>query len=343
MREAQFLKQNAEKWKQYEAEIKAHEHTDKLADRFIELTDDLSYSKTFYPKSNTTKYLNGLAALFHQKIYKNKKEKSTRIWSFWQFELPYLFKHYHRQFAYALIFFSVFCSIGVISAKYDEDFIRLILGDAYVNMTNENIEKGDPFGVYKSSGQLDMFFGIAFNNIRVALLTYAMGAFFSVGAVWLLFSNGLMLGSFEYYFFSKELGFKSITVVFIHGTLEIWALVIAGAAGLIVGNSILFPGTFSRSISLLKGGRDGLKIVFGLVPVFIAAAFLESFVTRYDNMPLWLSLSILTGSSLFLVWYFILYPNRLHHRIQDALQSQTQQPDNQNFTLWLTKKLNSEK
>ncbi|HEX8677722.1 MAG TPA: stage II sporulation protein M, partial [Segetibacter sp.] len=149
MREAQFLKQNVEKWKLYEAEIKLHKNSDKLADRFIELTDDLSFSKTFYPGSNTTKYLNGLASLFHQKIYKNKKEKSTRIISFWQFELPYLFRYYHRQFAYSLIFFLVFCFIGAISAKYDESFIRLILGESYVNMTNENIEKGDPFGVYK--------------------------------------------------------------------------------------------------------------------------------------------------------------------------------------------------
>ena len=343
MREAQFLKQNAEKWKQYEIEIKSHKHPDKLADRFIELTDDLSYSKTFYPKSSTTRYLNGLAALFHQKIYKNKKEKSTRIWSFWQFELPYLFGHYHRQFLYSLIFFLVFCFIGAISAMYDENFIRLILGDDYVNMTNENIERGDPFGVYKRDGQLDMFLWIAFNNIRVAFATYAMGAFFSVGAVWLLFNNGLMLGSFEYYFFSKHLGFKSIAVVFIHGTLEIWAIVIAGAAGLILGNSILFPGTFSRSVSILKGGRDGLKIVFGLVPVFLAAAFLESFVTRYDHMPGWLSVSILGASLLFIIWYFILYPIRLHNRIRNASQEQTSQPQTQNFTLWLNKKLNSEK
>jgi len=341
MREAQFLKQNVEKWKLYENEIKLHKNADKLADRFIELTDDLSYSKTFYPKSATTKYLNGLAALFHQKIYKNKKEKSTRIWSFWQFELPYLFRYYHRQFAYSLIFFLVFCFMGAISAKYDENFIRLILGDGYVNMTNENIEKGDPFGIYKSDNQLNMFFGIAFNNIRVALATYALGAFFSIGAVWLLMQNGLMLGSFEYYFFSKQLGFKSITVVFIHGTLEIWAIVIAGAAGLIVGNSILFPGTFSRTVSILKGGRDGLKIVFGLVPVFLAAAFLESFVTRYDKMPAWMSLSILAGSLFFIIWYFIIYPIRLHKKIEVSLHDQPNQ--NQNFTQWLNKKLSSER
>jgi uncharacterized membrane protein SpoIIM required for sporulation len=237
----------------------------------------------------------------------------------------------------------VFCAIGAISAKYDETFIRLILSDGYVNLTNENIEKGDPFGIYKSDNQLNMFFSIAFNNIRVAFATYALGALFSVGAIWLLMQNGLMLGSFEYYFFSKHLGFKSITVVFIHGTLEIWAIVIAGAAGLIVGNSILFPGTFSRGVSVLKGGRDGLKIVFGLVPVFLIAAFLESFVTRYDKMPLWLSLSILGGSLFFITWYFIIYPMRLHKKMEDALQDQPNSNQNQNFTTWLNKRLNSER
>jgi hypothetical protein len=75
MREAQFLKQNAEKWKLYEKEVNAEIPTDTAANRFVELTDDLAYARTFYPKSNTEKYLNGLAAVFHQKIYRNKKEK----------------------------------------------------------------------------------------------------------------------------------------------------------------------------------------------------------------------------------------------------------------------------
>lgn len=343
MREAQFLKQNFEKWKLYEEEIKQHKNSNKLADRFVELTDDLSYSKTFYPQSNTTQYLNGLAALFHQKIYKNKKEKSTRIFSFWQYELPFLFRYYHRQFVYSLIFFLVFCFIGAISAKYDEGFIKLILGESYVNMTNQNIEKGDPFGVYKSGGSLNMFFGIAFNNIRVAFITYIAGAFLSIGTVWLLMNNGLMLGSFQYYFFSKNLGLKSVSVIFIHGTLEIWAMVVAGASGLILGNSILFPKTYSRQESILKGGRDGLKIVFGLVPIFLTAAFLEGFVTRYTNMPLWLSVSILGGSLLFIIWYFILYPISLHKKIEILLNDKSKSNQSQNFIQWLNKKLNLEK
>jgi uncharacterized membrane protein SpoIIM required for sporulation len=337
MREAQFLKQNAEKWKQFEAEAQHRVSADTLAERFIELTDDLAYSKTFYPQSNTTKYLNGLAARFHQKIYKNKVEDKRRIWWFWQYELPFLFKKYHKQFLYAFLFFILFCAMGAMSAKYDDNFLRLILGDGYVNMTNENIANGDPFGVYKHAGQLEMFIQIAFNNIRVSFIAYVLGASFCIGTISLLLFNGLMLGSFEYYFFSKGLGFKSITVIFIHGTLEIWAIVIAGAAGLILGTSIMFPATYSRSVSFIRGGKDGLKIVIGLVPVFLTAAFFESFVTRHADMPLAMRLLILGSSLAFIAWYFIIYPIRLHKRIENSTKHTAIFTIN-SFDLWLNKK-----
>ena len=97
-------------------------------------------------------------------------------------------------------------------------------------------------------------------------------------------------------------------VIWIHGTLEISAIVIAGCAGLVMGNSILFPGTYSRGVSFVKGTKQGVKIVIGLIPVFIAAGFLESFITRYTHMPMWLSISIIGSSLAFIVWYFIIYP-----------------------------------
>ena len=342
MREAQFLKQNAEKWKQYEAELNADISTDTTANRFVEVTDDLAYARTFYPESNTAKYLNGLAALFHQKIYRNKKEKKGRISWFWQYELPILFRKYHKQFLYSFLFFVVFAFMGALSAKYDDNFVRLILGDDYINMTNENIEKGDPFGIYKDGDSIIMFIRIAWNNIGVSFYGYVMGIFFSVGSLWLLFNNGMMMGSFQYYFISKGLGLKFITVVFIHGTLELWSIIVAGAAGLILGNSILFPGTYKRTESIIRGGKDGLKIVVGLIPVFLAAAFFESFVTRYTQMPLWISVSILVGSVSFIIWYFIIYPIRLSKRIE-AGNDTNLTAANKNFNAWLSKKFNSEK
>jgi uncharacterized membrane protein SpoIIM required for sporulation len=127
-----------------------------------------------------------------------------------------------------------------------------------------------------------------------------------------------MVGSFQYYFFSKGLGWKSVLVIWIHGTLEISSVIIAGAAGLILGNSILFPGTHKRIDSLKRGARDGLKCMIGLVPFFIVAAFLEGFVTRYSGMPVWLSLFILISSLCFILWYFVWYPIRLTRKINQT-------------------------
>jgi len=309
MREPLFIKQNSEKWNSFETAPTSD--PDELADRFIQITDDLAYAKTFYPKSKTTLYLNGLAAGLHQSIYKNKTEKGNRFIKFWKYELPLLFKTHQKQLLYSFIFFLIFSAVGVLSAKYDENFVRLILGDQYVDMTNANIAKGDPFGVYKQQGEFVMFLQIAANNIYVAFINFVSGIAFSIGSVYFLFQNSVMLGSFEYYFFSKGLGASSILVIWIHGTLEMSSFIIAGAAGLVLGNSFLFPKTYNRMVSLRKGAKDGMKMTVGLVPIFLTAAFFESFVTRHTEMPVWLSIGILALSLIFIVWYVIIYPNLL--------------------------------
>jgi len=312
MREAVFLRQNAEKWRQYETEpVKG---PDELAARFVELTDDLSFARTFYPESPTTQYLNELTGKLHQAIYKNKKERTGRFGHFWRRELPLLVARSHRQLAWALAFFLMATSIGALSAAYDDTFVRVVLGDGYVNQTLRNIERGDPMAVYKSAGESSMFLYITINNIYVALRTFAMGVLLSFGTAFSLFTNGLMLGSFQYFFVAKGVGIQSALTIWIHGTLEISAIVLAGGAGFVMGNSILFPGTFSRADSFRRGARDGLKLAIGLVPIFVVAGFLESFVTRHTEMPLGLSLLIIGSSLGFILWYFVVYPLQLRRR-----------------------------
>jgi hypothetical protein len=135
-----------------------------------------------------------------------------------------------------------------------------------------------------------------------------------------------MIGAFEHMFFAKGLGLKSVMVIWIHGTIEIWSIIIAGAAGLIIGSSILFPGTFSRLQSFKQGFKEAVKILISLIPFFIAAAFLESYVTYQMSdtfskgskagLPLWTSISILSGSLLFIGWYFVYYPYRVTKNLQ---------------------------
>src|SRR5258707_9288991 len=112
MREPLFVKQNAERWTRFEQS--PTNDPDEIAERFIKITDDLAYAKTFYPKSKTTAYLNGLASTLHQSIYKNKTEKGNRFIKFWKTELPLLFKTYQKQLLYSFLFFLVFCLIGAL-------------------------------------------------------------------------------------------------------------------------------------------------------------------------------------------------------------------------------------
>jgi uncharacterized membrane protein SpoIIM required for sporulation len=315
MREAMFIKKNAEKWKAYQQEEPSD--PDEASERFITLMDDLAYAKTFYPKSKATKWINGLASSVYQNIYKNKKEKYSRVFTFWKYELPLIIRRHHRTFLFTTIIFLLFVGIGVFSSMRNPEFIRGILGDSYVNMTEDNIAKGDPFGVYKDDSRFNMFVRIGFNNIRVAFLTFVGGFIVGIPTLKLLWSNGLMLGCFQYMFFANGLGIKSVLVIWIHGTIEISSIIIAGAAGFILANGILFPGTYTRLESFKQNAKDAAKILICLVPFFIAAAFLESYVTqlmsqtfdkRPDGMPAWVSIAILAGSLFLIVWYFIVWP-----------------------------------
>jgi uncharacterized membrane protein SpoIIM required for sporulation len=314
MREGMFIKKNIEKWKDYQ--YQSSTDPDEMAQEFTELVNDLGYAKTFYPQSRVTKYLNGLASKIYLGIYRNRRQERSRLITFWTTELPLVVRKYHRELLFSFLIFTVFAVMASFSAAQDQTFVRGVLGDSYVEMTESNIAKGDPFGVYKSNDRVTMFFTIALNNIKISFMVFIGGLLASLGTIWLLFNNGMMLGAFQTFFFMKDLGWQSVLVVWIHGTLEISAIIIAGGAGFILGNSMLFPKTHKRLDSLKRGARDGMKLMIGLVPVFIAAAFLEGFITRYSTMPKPVSISILIVSFLFITWYFIAWPIILQKRLR---------------------------
>ncbi|WP_066629851.1 stage II sporulation protein M [Labilibacter marinus] len=319
MKEITFINRNKSRWSSFEENMKKGDQLepDQLADQFIQLTDDLAYARTFFPKSGSISYLNALTVKTHQEIYKNKKEKSSRLKSFWLTELPLELYHSRKYFIISMIIFGLAAALGAVSALNDDSFLRLILGDSYVNTTLDNIEKGNPMGIYESMGEFEMFFRITFNNIRVSFIVFVSGMLTAIGVGMLLMQNGIMLGAFQTFFVQKQLFSVSTLAIYIHGALEIPGIVIAGGAGIILGNSFLFPGTLPRSTSLMIGVKRGVKIIIGLIPVFFVAGFLESFVTRhYDTMPLVINLFIIIGSLFMIMWYFFVYPNRIYKRVK---------------------------
>ncbi|MEZ4796247.1 MAG: stage II sporulation protein M [Flavobacteriaceae bacterium] len=321
MREVAFIKQNKEKWLDFEKAIfgKTLKNPDELASLYIHLVNDLSYAQTYYPKSKTILYLNNLAAKAFQKIYKTKREDTNRFVHFWKVEVPLIVYEYRRYVFYAFALFLSFVAIGALSAAYDDTFVRLILGDHYVNMTLENIEAGDPVAVYKSGSNWGSAFGITLNNLYVGILSFIYGVFGGIGTGYVLLNNGIMLGAFQFFFYREGVFWESVRGIWIHGSMEIFAIVIEGAAGLILGASILFPKTYSRLTSFKMGMKDGVKILISTFPFTMVAGFLEGYVTRYSNtMPHWLSVGIILVTLSIISFYYLIYPHLLHKKLKQT-------------------------
>lgn len=318
MREVAFIKQNKEKWLDFEQAIfgKSIKNPDEMASLYIHLVNDLSYAQTYYPKSKTVVYLNYLASQIYQKIYKTKREEKNRFVYFYKTEVPLLVYQYKRYLLYAFVLFFACVGIGVVSAKYDDNFVRLILGDHYVNMTLDNIKDGNPVAVYKSGSNWGSFIGITLNNLFVGLRCYIYGIFGGIGTFWVLIQNCIMLGSFQYFFYQQGVFWESVQGIWIHGSMEIFAIVIESACGFILGASILFPRTFSRLNSFKIGFKDSLKIFLGTVPFTIAAGILEGFVTRYSlEMPNWLNVFIILSTLSLISFYFLIYPTIVYKKL----------------------------
>lgn len=310
MRETKFIEQNQEKWAEYEEMLRQNrKDPDKLNDLFVQITDDLSYARTFYPNRSVRVYLNGLAQQILHSVYRGRRFPMSRLWRFWADEMPQVMWEARRTLWLSFAIFAFAVLLGVVSSMIEPDFARIILGDGYVDMTIENIEKGDPMAVYKQREAFGMSLGIALNNLWVALLTAILGVLASLGTVFLLLTNGIMLGSFQWFFVERGLFWDSFLTIWIHGTLEISAIIIAGAAGLTAGSGLLFPGTYRRLQAFQISARRGMKIFIGLVPVFALAAFFEGFLTRFTQTPDVVRGAFILASLAFVLWYFVWLPH----------------------------------
>ncbi len=312
MREALFIKKNKDRWVRVQQQPPAD--PDEMASDFTQLVNDLAYAKTFYPSGKVTGFINAEASRIYLSIYHNRKEDNNRIIQFWKKELPLTFYRYHRVLLFSFVFFAAFMIIGYLAAMKDDSITRSILGDGYISETQENIDKGNPFGIYEGGNPFYSWLAIMIHNIRISFIMFVSGIFCAVPTLYMEAQNGVMVGTFDQLFAARGLGLEFWLVVFIHGTIEITSLIVAGAAGVILGKSYLFPGTIKRLESFKMGAKDGVKLMVGLIPLFALAAFFETFITRlYNDVSIFTTL-IMLSSVVFVIWYFIIYPIRLGKR-----------------------------
>lgn len=327
MKETSFIEQNKEKWKRFErAASSSVSDPEELSDLYMDITDDLSYAQTFYKRRTVRVYLNGLAQKVYSGVHKQKGETFNKFISVWKTSLPLEIYRSRKNLIFALICFLIYVTIGVISSQLVPDFTNIVLGDEYIRMTNENIQNGNPLGVYADEDQLQMFIRITTNNLKVSFLTFFVGFFFTIGTHILLFSNGVMLGAFQNFFYMKGLLITSFLGIWIHGAFEISSIVLAGGAGITAGHGWLFPGSYTRMQSLQLSTKRGLKIMLSIVPFIIIAGFLESFVTAnyqdLEDWTKWLLILFSFGIILFFYVFYPLYVARKHPELIDVEDTQ---------------------
>jgi uncharacterized membrane protein SpoIIM required for sporulation len=312
MRESRFIERNRDQWHELEKVLAGEEQNpESLRRHFIRITDDLSFARSRYPNRFVLVFLNNLA----QRLFLNISNRQ-----FWSTELPLAVYQARNELILSCLIFLIAAAIGVVSSIHDPEFARFILGDNYVSMTKENIESGDAMKVYKEARGFDMFLGITVNNIFVAFYTFILGLFMAVGTFSILLYNGIMIGAFQYFFIERDLFRESFLTIWMHGTWEITSIIIAGAAGLVLGKGILFPRTYPRLQSMQLAAFRALKIFSGTVPFFIAAAFIESFFTRATEVPDLFRILIIVASFTAIIYYFILYPLQVGRRVKAHME-----------------------
>jgi uncharacterized membrane protein SpoIIM required for sporulation len=311
MREVAFIKQNKEKWLEFELGFsnKDKKSPDDIANLHIKIMNDLVFAQTYYPKSKVTTYLNKLAKKSFDKVYDSKRREENAILYFFLKKVPLLSYQYRKYFYISFIFFFICFFIGLLSTFNDESFARQILGNTYVDQTLENIENGDAMAIYKSGSNWGTFIGIYDNNQRVGLNMFLSGLFIGIGTGFYVVSNAIMVAVFQAFFYQNNSLLESLKGIWIHGTYEIFGMIIEASAGYIIGASILFPGTLKRFESFKLGIRDAFYIFISTIPFTIIAAFLEGYVTRYSNiMPTIFCFVIILFSFITISYYYLLLP-----------------------------------
>lgn len=309
MKETRFIAQNKEKWLESENLLtQERKEPEKLSNLFTQVVDDLSYSRTYYPNRSVKVYLNKIAREYFSIIYSRQRDRKNAFRLFWTDELPQVIIHCRKELIVALLFFCLSVAIGVFSSMKDPEFANAILGDQYVAMTKANIEKGDPMAVYKSGSEIDMFLGITLHNVRLSFYIYAFGIFLSIGSLGMLMYNGIMVGCFQYFFIERGLFAESALTIWLHGTPEMASFILASGAGITLGKGLVFPGTYSRLQAFQISAVRSLKLMLGIAPILIVSGFIESFITRYTDMPDFIRLLLILTSLAFIVEYFVIYP-----------------------------------
>ncbi|WP_010249902.1 stage II sporulation protein M [Acetivibrio cellulolyticus] len=321
MKEDKFIIQNSEIWKNLELTLTklksksiysfSKDELDSFFSTYNLTCGHLSYARTNYGNTNTTNYLNKLVASAHSYIYTTKTFSLKKIFMFLLSGFPRLIKKNMKPILLATSLFVLGVAVSFIFTLISTDnagaFISQEMADSVLNRdVNE-------YNSARNGAILSPF--IFTNNIKVGILAFAFGITLAIGTVWLVYTNGYMLGALAALYFHKGGSLLFWSLILPHGILELFAIFICGGAGLILGYSIINPGKYSRKDSFIIKGKEAIQLVLGTIPIFIIAGLIEG---NFTPSALFSEIAklIFAFITLLLLSIYLIVPNIRHPQVE---------------------------
>jgi uncharacterized membrane protein SpoIIM required for sporulation len=239
----------------------------------------LARSRRFSPA--LLEQLHNLVLRGHPQLYRLQTAWGWRMIQFVLAGFPQALRRNQGYFWLALMVFLLPAMLLGVGCFQDQELIYSVLDESEVAAMENMYEPSNeqPGRALERSSETDfvMFGYYIMNNIGIGFRTFAGGILLGVGSLFLLLFNGIVLGAVAGHL--TRLGFYDTFWPFVsgHGAFELTAIVICGAAGLMLGHAVLAPGQHTRSQALKRQAREALQLVMGAALMLLVAAFVEAF------------------------------------------------------------------
>jgi uncharacterized membrane protein SpoIIM required for sporulation len=282
-----------------------------LGRTYRQVVSDLAIAQRDFPDDELTLRLNALAARAHLRLYRAPPPSWRRLGGFFWTDFARRFRRAGPYLIVAAVLLFAPAVFAYLGALLDPTLREALVPERL----RQTMANGQTWTDMEPAVRPAMASLIFTNNIRVAFVAFAGGVLAGVGTVYVLISNGLLLGGVlgaaQFYGVAPLLwGFISP-----HGYLELTCIVIAGAAGLMLGDALLRPGLLRRRDALAHAARTAVELVCGAAPVLVVAGLIEGFVSP-SELPLEVRLAVgpLAGVALYALLFTVGRTQRGAHR-----------------------------
>ena len=260
-----------------------------FASRYRRLCHFHALAKDRHYSSHLVDKLGDLVVRGHQQLYRRKQPLLQQFTRFIVADFPRLVREQQRYIWWATALLYVPGLLMFLAILWQPDLVYTVTAPEQVSAFESMYDpKNRTLGSARESDTNVQMFGFYIsNNIGVAFRTFASGILFGVGSIFFLVYNGLLMGAVAGHLTNAEFTQTFFTFVVGHGSFELTAICIAGAAGLKLGHALLTPGNLTRKESLKRAGAIAIKLVYGVIIMLVIAAFIEAFWSSNNILLPW--------------------------------------------------------